>query len=470
MLDDKVSSADQARIDEHTGKVLAGSNITNYGTGNESGTVRSGGAQVTRDYGPRRERFIRENADLDWVNEQLIKEGKQPLSKEAVKDPHSGQISVPQTGPGERLADLPSRPGHSPELKSVDPRLRQVLSAGRDQFEAAHPGYKVTASSGRRYGKAQSQHGAEHGAVDVMIVGPDGREISNEGNDPTGLYHEYARHVYGEQRARYPELSGQLAWGGAFGTQLGGGGAPDLMHFDIGGERGHWTQNLPSKMGPMPGVKYGKPVDSQPVASYPERGTTAVAYAPSEQPHPIERIKVDNRSDDDVSHAKTSSDNDSGHPGHHEESGTESSLPPVTVTPEDTAEKFTGQADIRGVSTNRFGDHNIYGADLPSSKFHGFRKSEDIDDRRERTPNIRYSLGNKSTPSVGEPEPSRLGADLGMSNVLEMEQKRALSEGSKMSIQGQIDEYEKLRSKPTSVREKSSPSVPETMADAPDDI
>jgi hypothetical protein len=40
----------------------------------------------------------------------------------------------------------------------------------------------------------------------------------------------------------HPELAGQFSWGGAHGTQIGGGGPPDLMHFDIGGERGHYSQ------------------------------------------------------------------------------------------------------------------------------------------------------------------------------------------------------------------------------------
>jgi ubiquinone biosynthesis protein Coq4 len=44
---------------------------------------------------------------------------------------------------------------------------------------------------------------------------------------------------------------------------------------------------------------------------FPEQGTKPVDYAPKDD-HPINKIKVDNRSDHDVSHADTSSDNDSG--------------------------------------------------------------------------------------------------------------------------------------------------------------
>jgi hypothetical protein len=87
-----------------------------------------------------------------------------------------------------------------------------------------------------------------------VIIRPDGSHIPNKGADTTGLYRQFARLAYGEQLTRYPELRSQFAWGGAFGTQTqarGGGGPPDLMHFDIGGERGHWTQSRPSVMGPL---------------------------------------------------------------------------------------------------------------------------------------------------------------------------------------------------------------------------
>jgi hypothetical protein len=145
--------------------------------------------------------------------------------------------------------------------------------------------------------------------------------------------------VYGEQKARYPELNGRMAWGGAFGTQLGGGGAPDLMHFDLGGERGHWTQNLPSKMGPMPGVTYGPgavdqqqtpPPTSQAPSAWPDQAKPMDDYS---NYHPINNVKVDNRSDEDVSHAKSTSDNDDG--SHQAESEEKSKTPEMSEMPED---------------------------------------------------------------------------------------------------------------------------------------
>jgi hypothetical protein len=49
-----------------TQAVLGGSNISNFSTGNESGSVRSGGAPIGFDPGTG-ERFVQENADRRWV-------------------------------------------------------------------------------------------------------------------------------------------------------------------------------------------------------------------------------------------------------------------------------------------------------------------------------------------------------------------------------------------------------------------
>jgi hypothetical protein len=123
----------------------------------------------------------------------------------------------------------------------------------------------------------------------MIIVDPSGRAIPNKGilgphgeplGDDTGLYHEHARIAKGEQIARYPELSTQFSWGGSHGTLRPSGGPPDWMHFDLGGERGHWTSNQPSRMGPLPGLSYGTPVAPAAKPAVPE-GTTA-----ENSPHP----------------------------------------------------------------------------------------------------------------------------------------------------------------------------------------
>jgi hypothetical protein len=167
---------------------------------------------------------------------------------------------VPRTGVGGLGAgsqgrggiDIPAAPGANPQLANVAPVLRELLGGAKAEFEARNPGYQVAATSGARPGGPSSSQHAAGNAIDMQIISPDGKAVPNTGNDPSGLYHQYARLVYAEQQANHPELNGKLAWGGAFGTQLGGGGPPDLMHFDLGGERGHWTMNRPSQLGALP--------------------------------------------------------------------------------------------------------------------------------------------------------------------------------------------------------------------------
>jgi hypothetical protein len=62
-----VGSRAQALVDGIIANIMAGANESNFATGNESGRVHSGGAPVTRDLGPGKERFVRELPDLGWV-------------------------------------------------------------------------------------------------------------------------------------------------------------------------------------------------------------------------------------------------------------------------------------------------------------------------------------------------------------------------------------------------------------------
>jgi hypothetical protein len=75
-------------------------------------------------------------------------------------------------------------------------------------------------------------------ASDWQIFGPDGKPIPNRGADASGMYTRLASGVKTWATKNDPGLVNRLGWGGAFGTQLGGGGVPDLMHFDLGGSRG----------------------------------------------------------------------------------------------------------------------------------------------------------------------------------------------------------------------------------------
>lgn len=136
-------------------------------------------------------------------------------------------------------------------VNGVDQRIQEIVKAGAMHLPE---GYSVQMSSGFR-GHGVPNHNGN--AADYKVIGPDGKALSNRGDDPTGLYQQLARHSYGEMLARYPELRGKFAWGGAFGTQLGGGGPRDLMHFDINGERGRYQQYQLQNLGPVPGTQYG---------------------------------------------------------------------------------------------------------------------------------------------------------------------------------------------------------------------
>lgn len=136
-------------------------------------------------------------------------------------------------------------------VNGVDAHLQEIVNAAATHLPE---GYSIKMTSGFR-GAGQANHNGH--AADYQIIGPDGKPISNRGEDPTGMYSLLARHAYGEMLARYPNLKGKFAWGGAFGTQLGGGGQRDLMHFDMNGERGRYSQYQLHNMGSVPGAKYG---------------------------------------------------------------------------------------------------------------------------------------------------------------------------------------------------------------------
>jgi hypothetical protein len=119
--------------------------------------------------------------------------------------------------------------------------VREALVATVDAAAKMMPeGYKVVPTSGLRPGDS-GQHG--HGnAVDVQIIGPDGKPIANRGEDVTGMYRQFAHAWFNAAQKMYPQLAEQAAWGGEFGTEKGGGGPKDLMHVDFGGRRGRYRR------------------------------------------------------------------------------------------------------------------------------------------------------------------------------------------------------------------------------------
>lgn len=121
----------------------------------------------------------------------------------------------------------------TPELQ----KLSTVLSYAADTLPE---GYKVRVTSGisPRELTPNSQHPLGR-AVDAHMYGPSGAEIPNEGEDNSGLWSRFASAAYYQHQKYFPEDKGKLAWGGNFDTYPGSG-VKDLMHFDYGGDRGHY--------------------------------------------------------------------------------------------------------------------------------------------------------------------------------------------------------------------------------------
>jgi hypothetical protein len=132
-------------------------------------------------------------------------------------------------------------------LEGVDKRLVEIAKAGAKHLPE---GYTIKPTSGVRHA-GQGYHTVGK-ASDWQIYTPEGIPLSNRGSDPTGLYKRWARGAYGYALQKYPDLArNQLAWGGAFETSAGSG-TRDIMHLDLGGERGNLSpESRLSRMGPL---------------------------------------------------------------------------------------------------------------------------------------------------------------------------------------------------------------------------
>ena len=285
-----------AVLNQGLANALGGSNIANYATENASGEfgrgeIRRGEFIFRSTYGYRgqEELFTRPGtAERGWARRWEQWHAQQQFAMWHGGAPEVAAAAPPPPlpggptfrrgiGPGSIMAREPpptpiARPGqptppdltkpagppptreqmqsalHGASLAGVSKDLQEVMAGGITAFKDAHPGYDVIVTSGRRPGDS-GYHGRGQ-AADFQIVGPRG-PLENRGSDPSGLYHELARLAYGYQLKHRPDLTGKFTWGGAFGTQKPSGGPPDLMHFDLGGYRGHYAQNRIERMGPL---------------------------------------------------------------------------------------------------------------------------------------------------------------------------------------------------------------------------
>lgn len=157
--------------------------------------------------------------------------------------------------------------------RGSNPRLIRAISGGASL--ALPDGYSLRQTSGHRPGD-RGYHGRRE-AADFQIVTPDGKAIPNRGEDTTGLYTRLARGVKTWVAENDPQL--RINYGGAHGTQKGGGGVPDLMHYDTGPDRGNMRPDV--RMSRLPLLS-----DEERNAPVQQASMQAPAPAPTSAPTP----------------------------------------------------------------------------------------------------------------------------------------------------------------------------------------
>lgn len=132
---------------------------------------------------------------------------------------------------------------HPPDMTGV-----QLIGGWLQEGSKALPaGYSIVVTSTTDHSKnvhggGESQH-TEGKALDFQIQDVNGQPIRNRGADSTGLYRRVADEV--RRLATADGLGDQLAWGGNFTTEAHGG-QKDIMHLDLGGNRGDGTWDKPA--------------------------------------------------------------------------------------------------------------------------------------------------------------------------------------------------------------------------------
>jgi hypothetical protein len=260
-----------------TQAVLGGSNISNFSTGNESGSVRSGGAAIGFNPGTG-ERFVRENADRRWWSAAMAGGG-------------GGQPAPTVAGP----AGDPTVPG------GILARARQVAMlsgpGGVERFMASQgypkagnwcgefaasvvksagylpPKGAAIASNWRNWGTvdptphvgdiAVANRGVATGATGshvtvVSAVNPGGTFTGLGGNQRAGWQSQFATGGYTFRRPGGPgggdegfdtSAFGGMGGGGGGGGFAGGGGGGGFGGSPLGGMLGGLLRHIPGPFG-----------------------------------------------------------------------------------------------------------------------------------------------------------------------------------------------------------------------------
>src|SRR6516225_6791760 len=104
-------------------------------------------------------------------------------------------------------------PGRTPNTTNVNQHMYAAGSFGGSHLPAGYTAYvrggyvpKPPASYTGPQHVSDSQHYVPGmGALDIVIHGPDGKEIPNEGTDSSGMYQRVAQGAYGWLLQNYPD-------------------------------------------------------------------------------------------------------------------------------------------------------------------------------------------------------------------------------------------------------------------------
>jgi hypothetical protein len=87
-------------------------------------------------------------------------------------------------------APLPLR-SPATNVRQLNPGLLSTVTAGANTFMADNPGYKVQINEGfNTQGHTKFSHHHNGTAMDIQIIGPNEKQVPNEGNDPTGIHRD----------------------------------------------------------------------------------------------------------------------------------------------------------------------------------------------------------------------------------------------------------------------------------------
>lgn len=133
----------------------------------------------------------------------------------------------------------------SANVEKVDPRLVDIMRSAAEQMGLT---VRVTPSGGMNGRRAGTENHPTGRALDIQIIGADGKPVPNFQNGKAFRQYEEIAHAAKQiQEAKYPELSDAFRWGGYFSGRWNA----DLMHFDVSGggmAGGDWKNGLTTAM------------------------------------------------------------------------------------------------------------------------------------------------------------------------------------------------------------------------------